>query len=156
MRSSKSLPRNIQISAAGNIARFAYDFALRKGADVDRLLRKAGLSRAQMDNPNARVRVKSQIKFLDLVAEAIDDDLLGFHLSLHFDLRMAGLLYYVFASSETLDDALRNGARCSPIVNESIRLKVHEGKRRIGFVFEPFGIARRALLAMPRGHIRLQ
>ena len=55
---------------------------------------------------------------------------------------MVGLLYYVFASSETLDDALRKGARCSSIVNESIRLKIHEGKRRIAFVFEPVGIAR--------------
>jgi AraC-like DNA-binding protein len=76
------------------------------------------------------------------VAETIDDDLLGFHLSLHFDLRMVGLLYYVFASSETLDDALRKGARCSSIINESIRLKIHEGKRRIAFAFEPVGIVR--------------
>jgi AraC-like DNA-binding protein len=142
MRSSKPTPHNITTSAVGNIARLAYALALRKGADVDRLLRKVSLSRAQMDNHRARVQVKDQIKFLNLVAETIDDDLLGFHLSLHFDLRMVGLLYYVFASSETLDDALRKGARCSSIVNESIRLKIHEGKRRIAFVFEPVGIAR--------------
>jgi hypothetical protein len=116
----KPRPHNIATSAAGNIARLAYALALRKGVDVDRLLRKAGLSRAEMDNYRARVQVKDQIKFLNLVAETIDDDLLGFHLSLHFDLRKVGLLYYVFASSETLDDALRKGARCSSIVNESI------------------------------------
>jgi AraC-like DNA-binding protein len=142
MRSSQPAPHNIPASAVGNIARLAYALALRKGVDVDRLLRKARLSRAQMDNYKARVQVKDQIKFLNLVAETIDDDLLGFHLSLHFDLRMVGLLYYVFASSGTLDDALRKGARCSSIVNESIRLKIHEGKRRIAFVFEPVGVAR--------------
>jgi hypothetical protein len=54
----------------GNVARLAYALALRKGADVDRLLRKASLSRAQMDNPRARVQVKDR-KFLNLVAEAL-------------------------------------------------------------------------------------
>ena len=132
----------IQTSAVGTIARLAYAFARQKGGDADRLLRRAGLSRAQIDNPNARVQAEAQIKLLNLVAAATHDDLLGFHLSLHFDLRMVGLLYYVFASSQTLDDALRNGARCSSTVNESIRLKVHEGNRRIGFIFEPVGIAR--------------
>lgn len=132
----------IHTSAVGNIARLAYAFARQKGVDPDRLLRKAGLSRPQIDNPKARVQAERQIRFLNLVAEATGDDLLGFHLSLHFDLRMVGLLYYVFASSDTLDDALRNGARCSSIVNESIRLKIHEGSRQIGFVFDPVGIAR--------------
>jgi AraC-like DNA-binding protein len=141
MRSSAT-PSSIQTSAVGNIARLAYARARQNGADADKLLMKAGLSRAQIDNSKARVQVKGQIKFLNLVAEALNDDLLGFHLALHFDLRTAGLLYYVFASSETLDEALRSGARCSSIVNESIRLKVHEGKRRIDFVFEPVGIAR--------------
>lgn len=139
---SPATPSGIQTSAVGNIARLAYAFARQKGVDADKLLRRAGLSRAQIDNPKARVQAEGQIKFLNLVAAATCDDLLGFHLSLHFDLRMVGLLYYVFASSETLDDALRNGARCSTIVNESIRLKVHESNRRIGFIFEPVGIAR--------------
>lgn len=139
---SSATPFSIQTSAVGNIARLAYAFARQKGADADKLLRRAGLSRAQMENPKARVQAEGQIKFLNLVAAATNDDLLGFHLSLHFDLRMVGLLYYVFSSSQTLDDALRYGARCSAIVNESIRLKVHEGSRRIGFVFEPVGIAR--------------
>lgn len=142
MRSSKRTPHKIATSAVGNIARLAYALALRKDVDVDRLLTKANLSRAQMDNHSARIQVKDQIRFLNLVAETINDDLLGFHLSLHFDLRIVGLLYYVFASSETLDDALRKGARCSSIVNESIRLKVHEGKRRIAFIFESVGVPR--------------
>jgi AraC-like DNA-binding protein len=139
---SPATPLSIQTSAVGSITRLAYAFARQKGVDADKLLRRAGLSRAQIDNPKARVQAGAQIKFLNLVAVATHDDLLGFHLSLHFDLRMVGLLYYVFASSETLDDALRNGARCSSTVNESIKLGIHEGSRRIGFIFEPVGIAR--------------
>ena len=132
----------VQTTTVGNSARLAYALARRKRVNADKLLLKAGLSPAQMDNLNARIQVKDQIRLLDLVAEATDDDLLGFHLALHFDLRMAGLLYYVFASSKRLDEALRNGARCSSTVNESIRFKVREGKRRISVVFEPVGVAR--------------
>lgn len=134
----------IRASAVGTIARLADAFARQKGVDADKLLRRAGLSRAQIDNPKARVQVEGQIRFLNLVAAATRDDLLGFHLSLDFDLRMVGLLYYVFASSETLGDALCNAARCSSIVNESIRMKIHDGSRRVGFIFEPVGIARRS------------
>jgi AraC-like DNA-binding protein len=139
---SLARPFSTPTSAAGNIARLAYASARRSGIDANHLLTKAGLSRAQIENPKVGVQVKGQIKFLELVADAINDDLLGFHLALHFDLRMVGLLYYVFASSKTLNDALNNGARCASIVNESIRIRIHEGKRRIGLVFEPVGIAR--------------
>ena len=143
MRSFDEPFRN-QPSAAGNIARLAYALACGEGADVDKLLTKAGLSRAQMDNADARVEVKGQIKFLELVSEAIGDDLLGFHLALHFDLRMVGLLYYVFASSSTLNEALRNGAHCSSIVNESIKFTVREGAPITRLVFQSVGIGRQS------------
>ena len=66
------------------------------------LLRKAGLTQQQIDDNSTRLDVKSQIKFLDLAATALKDELLGFHLAQSFDLRLMGLLYYVLASSETL------------------------------------------------------
>jgi hypothetical protein len=141
VRDSGNTRHHIPPGAVGSIARLAYARALREGVDADALLRKAGLSREQVDNPDARLQVKNQIKFLDLVAVAVDDNLLGFRLSLNFDLRAVGLLY--LASSDTLEEALRRGARCSSIVNESISLKVREG-RRIGFVFEHVGVVRRS------------
>lgn len=143
MRDFGNTRHHIPPSAAGVIARLAYARARREGVDADTLLRKAGLSHEQVDNPDARLQVKNQVKFLDLVAAAVNDDLLGFHLSLDFDLRAAGLLYYVVASSDTLEEALRRGARCSSIVNESISIKVHK-RSRIHFVFEHVGVARRS------------
>lgn len=143
MRSFDEPFRN-QPSAVGNIARLAYALAREKGVDVDKLLTEAGLSPAQIDNPDARVEAKGQIKFLDLVAEALGDDLLGFHLALHFDLRMVGLLYYVFASSSTLSEALRNAARCSSIVNESIRFTLHDGKSATSLALQAVGIGRQS------------
>jgi AraC-like DNA-binding protein len=54
---------------------------------------------------------------------------------------MIGLLHYVLASSDTLDEALRRGVRYSAIVNEGITLKFCEG-RDIGINFEYAGVAR--------------
>ena len=129
-------------SAEGGMTRLAFACALGKGVDVDALLRKAGLSRIQIEDPQVRISVRSQVVFLDLVAKALGDDLLGFHLSQNFDLRMIGLLYYVLASSETLGEALGRVARYSSIVNEGFRVTVREG-REINVVLEFVGIPRR-------------
>ena len=129
-------------SAEGRMTRLAFACALGKGVDVDALLRKAGLSRIQLEDPHVRISVRSQVVFLDLVAKALGDDLLGFHLSQNFDLRMIGLLYYVLASSETLGEALGRAARYSSIVNEGLRVTVREGKE-IDVVLESVGVPRR-------------
>jgi AraC-like DNA-binding protein len=129
-------------SAEGRMTRLAFACALEKNVDVDALLRRAGLSRTQIEDPHARISVRSQIVFLDLIAKAIDDDLLGFHLAQNFDLRMIGLLYYVFASSETFGEALGRVARYSSIVNEGFRVTVREG-REIDVILETVGIPRR-------------
>jgi hypothetical protein len=110
MSESRTERRAIVPSAAGGITRLACALAEDRGTDVDILLRKSGLSRNQIRDPNARLEVQSQIKFLDFVAAVVDDDLLGFHLSQNFDLRAMGSLYYVIASSHRLDEALRRGA----------------------------------------------
>jgi AraC-like DNA-binding protein len=60
---------------------------------------------------------------LDLAAGELQDELLGFNLARSFDLREIGLLYYVIASSERLEDALRDAERYSRILNEGIRLR---------------------------------
>jgi AraC-like DNA-binding protein len=127
--------------AGGAIARLAYAHAVEKGADADILLRKAGLSRGQIDDPDAPLEVQRQIKFLNLVAEALNDDLLGFHLSQHFDPRTIGLLYYVLASSDTLGEAIQRAARYSSIINEGIRLTQRDGKV-IVLVLEYVGVSR--------------
>ena len=85
MSDSRTERRAIVPSAAGGITRFACALAEDKGADVDTLLQKSGLLPDQIRDPSARLEVQSQIKFLNFVAEAVDDDLLGFHLSQNCD-----------------------------------------------------------------------
>ena len=125
----------------GIITRLACGRAKQEGIEVNDLLRKAGLTHQQIDDPRARLPVKAQIKFLDLAAITLNDECLGFHLAQKFDLRMIGLLHYVLASSDTLDEALERAARYSAIVNEGITLRFREGKN-IGISFEYAGVAR--------------
>ena len=114
--------------ASGGISRLAYAHAREKRIDVNSLLPKAGLTREQIDDPEARLNVAAQIRFLELAAAALRDDFLGFHLARKFDLRTVGLFYYVLASSETLGEALQRGARYSKIVNEGIALNLRAGR----------------------------
>ena len=115
-------------SATGAIARLAYARAKKAGIALPPLLSKSGLTIAQIENRHLRLNVKSQITFLGLVADALSDNLLGFHLAQDFDLREIGLLYYVMTSSEILEDALRRGERYSRIVNEGISVELDIGR----------------------------
>jgi len=127
--------------ASGGIARHAYTRCAKAGLSTDIMLRKAGLTRAQIDKPDVRITVESQIKFLDLAAKALRDEWLGFHLAQAFDLREIGLLYYVAASSDLLGDALQRCARYSGVNNEGARLNYRAEKQiTLGVSYE--GVAR--------------
>ena len=121
-------------STAGGMTRLAYARAKAAGIALDPLLKRAGLTHHQIKDRQSVIRVRDQVNFLNVVAAALEDDLLGFHLAQTSDLRELGLLYYVLASSETLIDALQRAARYSSIVNDGISLKCNDGKSvRISF-----------------------
>src|SRR5262245_10121515 len=125
----------------GIVTRLACGRLKSEGVEVKALLQKAGLTEQQIDDPCSRLAVKDQIRFLDLAAEVLKDERLGFHLAQTFDLRMSGLFYYVLASSETLGEALRRAARYSAIVNECITLTLRE-VRDVGISLRYAGVAR--------------
>jgi AraC-like DNA-binding protein len=106
------------------LARLAYRAAERHGIDANALLQSAGLPLEAIRNRRAQIEVSKQVRFVDLVAAALDDPLFGFHLTKDLDLRELGWLYYVAASAATLGMALRRLERYSLIQNEAVRLKV--------------------------------
>jgi hypothetical protein len=110
MRDSSGVDLDTFPSAMGIISRLACSRARQEGVEVNALLHKAGLTQQQIDDPRARIPVKAQIKFLARAADTLNDDCLGFHLAQEFDLRVIGLLHYVLASSDTLDEALQRAA----------------------------------------------
>jgi hypothetical protein len=128
-------------STTGRITRLAYAQAKNAGIALEPLLKAAHLTRHQIENPLATIKVRDQIKFLNLVADALEDDLLGFHLAQVPDLREIGLLYYVLASSDTLIDALQRGVRYISIVNEGILQKCIDGNS-VGVSFHYVGVSR--------------
>ena len=128
-------------NATGGISRLAYKLAQSKGIDLDEQLQKAGITRAQIEDNRATIKVRDQIKFLNLAASALDDDFLGLHLGQACDLREIGLLYYVLASSETLIDALQRAVRYSTIMNEGILQTCIDGKH-FGFSLDYVGVSR--------------
>jgi AraC-like DNA-binding protein len=128
-------------TASGAISRLAFARCATAGVQTHALLRKAGLTRVQIDNADARITVQSQIKFLNLAAKALGDEWLGFHLAQAVDLREAGLLYYVMASSDLLCDALQRCAHYSGMNNEGVRLS-YRAEKQIVMRFLYVGVAR--------------
>jgi AraC-like DNA-binding protein len=126
---------------SGGLVRLACVYAAKEDIEVGLLLKKAGLTLQQVDNPTLRLNARNQIAFLNLVAAAVGDELLGLHLARDFDLREIGMLYYVMASSDTLGDALQRAARYSRIVNEGVHLKYREDKL-LTVTFEYIDVAR--------------
>ena len=110
-------------SATGGIARMACARMDEIGKDAGLILAKAGVTPEQARDPAIRLEVRTQIRLLELAASELQDEWLGFHLARNFDLREIGLLYYVIASSERLEEALRNAERYSRIMNEGVRLR---------------------------------
>lgn len=110
-------------TATGVIARLACARMREVGKDCSAILSKTGLTFEAIADPAVRVDLSAQIALLELAAEELQDELLGFHLASTFDLREAGLVYYVMASSERLGEALRNCERYSHINNDGIRLR---------------------------------
>src|SRR5262249_49441804 len=121
MRRSNDFRFNTIPTATGGITRAAFAWASEQ-MDVGPLLKRAGLTIQQVKNLDARIGVRNQIRFLDLVAHSLSDEFLGFRLAQDLELRELGLLYYVLASSESLGQALQRVARYCTIHNEGVNL----------------------------------
>ena len=127
--------------ADGVISRLACARASKAGVALQPLLKKANLTVEQIDDPHVRLAAHDQIRLLNLVADAVQDDLLGFHLAEDCDLRELGLLYYVLASSEDVLSALRRAARYGALVNEGVFQEYTVGKE-IGIALQYVGVSR--------------
>jgi AraC-like DNA-binding protein len=128
-------------SCGGLLSRLVYAEAKRQGVEVGILLKRAGLTPRQMRDRDAQLPVAAQVKFAELVADALGDPDLGCRMALSADPREIGLLYYVAASAETLGDALLRLERYSAIVNEGIVFRVSKG-RTVLVRLQHAGIAR--------------
>jgi len=128
-------------SAMGIVAREAYAHARAHGLPVRELAERSRLSIKMLENPGTRLPALGQIRFLNLVAGACDDDALGQHLATTFDARRSGLYYYVLASAPSLRVLLERSARFTTLVNEGLSQEFVEG-RQVGLVMKYRGVRR--------------
>jgi AraC-like DNA-binding protein len=129
-------------SATGGIARLACARLREFGKDAAAVLAEAGATTEQAYDDAVRLDVHKQIRILNLAAEELSDELLGFHLGRNFDLREIGLIYYVIASSEQLSDALRNAERYSGILNDGVRLHFRQEDRTAAIALDYVNVER--------------
>jgi AraC-like DNA-binding protein len=121
-------------SCNGLITRLACARAQSCGIDLSPLLRRIDLTLREINDEDIPLSVATQISCLNLIAAAVDDKLLGFHIARTIEPGKVGLLHYIVASADTLGDALLKLSRYSKIANEGITLKAEVGKKlRIGF-----------------------
>src|SRR5215831_9358281 len=140
-RRDRVRPLALQPDTLGVATRLAAVRLREAGVVLKPLLQSAGLSAGQVNRKDLRIGVASQIRFLELAAEALNDPVLGFRLARDGDLRQIGLLHYVVASSQTLGDALDRAQRYSSIVNAGLVLKYFEA-RNLTIVLRYAGVAR--------------
>ncbi len=111
----------------GVLTRLAYARVKAGGVDSRLLLKKSNLTLAEIKDPAQRLKARDQIRFMNLAATELRDNLFGFHLAEPVDLREFGFLYYVSASSGTLGEALQQLARYTSSANEAVSLKILDG-----------------------------
>ncbi len=131
----------LQPDALGVATRLAAGRLREAGIVLEPLLRSAGLSVDQINRKDTHISVASQIRFLELAAEALKDPLLGFRLARDGEPREVGLIHYVAASSETLGDALDRTQRYSSIANAGLVLKCSQA-RNFTIALRYAGVAR--------------
>src|SRR5215831_15200896 len=108
----------------GVAARETLRYLDRKGIDAERLLSAARLSRGQLSEYPSGISFAAQHRFLELAALEANDPLLGLHVAARMDLRDAGILFYLAASSATVAEALEDLVRYAGATSEAVRLQL--------------------------------
>jgi AraC-like DNA-binding protein len=142
VRNSRLQQISMRPSTTGTLSRLACARAVSAGTDVEPLMVKAGVTRKQVEDQSVRLAAKGQIEFVQLIADALHDDFLGFHLACDYDLREIGLLYYVWNSSNLLGDGFRRVERYSSIVNEAVSFHVRSDAKDLALTTTYIGTKR--------------
>ncbi len=103
-----------------------FEVARERGLNPLPLLRKVGLSRTLLEDPDQRIPVESVVRLLEAAASACGDE--------HFGLRMAqtrqvadfGMVSLLISHQPTLRDALRATIEYRHLINDSLALQIED------------------------------
>ncbi len=113
---------------------------------IDPILKKAGLTRRQVSDPDAQIPFHKHAALLTLAAQATGDGCFGLHLSTSITPKQAGVLGYVLLNSATLGDALVNLVRYYRVLTEGPELDFKVGKKEamlVGRITDPLVVDER-------------
>jgi AraC-like DNA-binding protein len=111
-------------TATGFAARRAVVALRNRDIDPTPFLERFGLSEPDVNTDLIRVSAAAQARFLEFVAEKLQDPALGFHIGMEVNPRQVGLLFYVASAGKDLGEAIALFARYCRIVNEAVRVKL--------------------------------
>jgi len=111
-------------TVGGFAAKCAIAALQKRNTAIQPLLRRAGLSEHDLDDPSIRVPATSQGTLLEYAAEPTGDAALGVHLAEQANPRDVGLLFYIASAAKNFGEALALFSRYRAINNESVRLKL--------------------------------
>ena len=107
---------------------------------IDPILKKTGLTRRQVSDPDAQIPYHKHAALLTLAAEATNDGCFGLHLSTSMAPKQAGVLGYVLLNSATLGDALVNLVRYYRVMTDGLEFDLEVGgkeARLVGRITDP-------------------
>lgn len=89
------------------------------GADVEGIVRRAGLSLAELQDPDARVLLEDALRLSAVAAADVRDEAFGLHLAELYRPGVFGLLDYLAHSSLTLREALVHLCRYNRLLQDA-------------------------------------
>ncbi len=98
---------------------------------VDPILKKAGLTRRQVSDPDARIPFRKHAALLSLAARATGDGSFGLRLTTTIAPKQAGVLGYVLLNSAVLGDALANLVRYLRVLTDALEFDLEVGKKDV-------------------------
>ena len=100
------------------------------GLDRDELMRSAGLSTAELEDPDARVSTHKTWSLWRAIVDRETDPALGLRLGAAARVRDFGVVGYVMFYSSTLREALERLCRYSHVITKAVQYMLeHEGQR---------------------------
>lgn len=102
------------------VLRLAYQALLNAKIPVERVLAKAGVSLAQVDEGSARTPFEAQKAFWAAAQEVAGDPHIGLHLGEHMPVYRGQVIEYLFSSSPTFGEGLKRALAYQRLVSDAI------------------------------------
>ena len=108
-----------------------FEVSRERGLNPLPLLRKVGLSRSLLQNPDQRIPVEAVVQLLELAAEACADEQFGLRMALGRQVADFGVVSLLIIHQPTLRDALQATIKHLYLINDSLALKMEDAGRSV-------------------------